>query len=124
MVERDEDAADEAHVVVERQPAHTVRADVSPGLDEAGAHRTHIGEQVGVRERDRLGIDDGARGELHHRDVARTRRVDHGRSDDLANVDAAELGLRATNRVIQRAPGSLLGDHEADARGRQHAALR
>ena len=61
VVQAAEPGADQAHVVVERQPAHAhvlrpERGGAAPGAD--------VGEQVGVAQRDALGVAGGAGGVL------------------------------------------------------------
>ncbi len=103
---------DQAHVVVEGQPAH-VHAAVPLQLQPLAAHGG-VGEHLPVRERDRAGQPGGARGELQVREV-----VGPGldRTADL-------LALRG--QVAAGQYGTIAGDpagHEvAEGVGHHHAA--
>ena len=63
-----EAAADQSHVVIERQPAHE---HVGARGARAFAHGAHVGEQVGVRQHHALGLAGAARGVLQETDLPR-----------------------------------------------------
>ncbi len=73
--EQSEPRADEAHIVIERQPAH---ADIGRAELHGLADGAHIGEQVGVREDDALGASGRAGGVLQQRDVTGLARAAAG----------------------------------------------
>ncbi len=65
-VDRLEDAADEAHVVIRRQPDH---AAAGFAATECGVNRSRVGEQVSMREHHALGRSGRARGVLQERQL-------------------------------------------------------
>ena len=107
-VERAHPAADQPHVVVERQPAHdhVVRPDVRPLAD-----RPQVRQQVGVGEHHPLGIAGAAGGELEEGDVLRRAPAAAGRSAPRSAPRAS-----ATVATHLAAPGSWAPSRRARVR--------
>ncbi len=115
MVEAAQPGADEAHVVIERQPAdeHVRRH----GADRL-AHRADVGQQVRVRQHNAFGVARAPRGVLQQGDVvgacgAQRQRV---RGRELGGADHS--GERGYARLQPRpdAPRGAVGDQQAGGR--------
>jgi len=108
VVEAAHPGADQAHVVVQRQPAdeHVGR----PGADRRARH-ADVGQQVGVREHHALGLAGAARRVLQQRGVVRAAR--RGGRLAAAGRELIDRGDRAQRRHAGA----------QDARGRQHARV-
>ena len=113
-IERAHPGADQAEVVIERQPAH--EHVVGGGLERRD-HRAHVGHQVGVAEHHALGIAGRAGGVL---DEARRRSVGHRRQGGRLVARQALHGLHRIERIHlpaqqRRQPQALRHRHQ-DAR--------
>ena len=110
-------AADEPHVVMQRQPR-----DADLPLRAARRHHlvdgVELRHQVRLRERYRLGIDGRPRRELdeRHRAPARCRSVQLGGPDERIDDQAAELGRGCGHGHAEEALDARVGQDQPRAR--------
>ncbi len=119
---RREHAADEPHVVVERQPGHAARFGASlPVLVE----RSDLGEDRPMGQCHGLGIDRRAGGELHEGEVIRLRCAERRfrrRRVRRQAVESRELERAAAARdhLAEQSGDRRLRDEQSRPDGRQH----
>ena len=126
-VHRADRDADQAHVVIERQPADrdvlARRADaVRP------AERRDVRREISMRDDDAFRGRRRSRRELHEGNVVSGRRLDCGRRfermtlQDVRRRHDRESGARGTERLDEAAGERAGRDHRPRADGTQHAA--
>ena len=107
MVHGEQQAADEPHVVVQRQPGDAALPERAL-LGDVGVDRGKIREHVRVSERDRLGLHRGSGRELDERQVL-------GRGGHLQLAARGKIGHRAHAQLGASARGGL-AEQPADSR--------